>query len=131
MMLPVTMTFAAVAVLINMWLAVRIGRVRIADKTLHGDGGNAMLARRIRAHSNFIEYTPLVLILCGLVEMARGSAIWLWAIMLIYSFGRVAHGFGMDSDQPGPARGGGIMVTFATMLVLVGVALYSVYTYPA
>jgi hypothetical protein len=37
----------------------------------------------------------------------------------------------MDSDQPGPARGGGIMVTFATMLVLVGVALYSVYTYPA
>lgn len=128
MILPITLTFAAVAVVINIWLAIRIVRLRISGAISHGDGGNVTLSRRIRAQSNFIENAPFVLILCGLIELARGSESWLWALMLIFSLARVAHGMGMDSDQPGPPRKFGTMATLFTLVILAGVALYSVYT---
>lgn len=128
MILPITMTFAAVAVVINIWLAVRIMRLRIGSVINHGDGGNVTLFRRMRAQSNYVESAPFVLILCGLIELARGSESWLWALMLVFSLARVAHGFGMDSEQPGPARKFGAMMTLLTTLILAGVALYSVYT---
>ena len=128
MILPITMTFAAVAVVINIWLAIRIMRLRISGAISHGDGGNVTLFRRMRAQSNYIENAPLVLILCALVELARGSETWLWVLMLVFSLARVAHGIGMDSDEPGPPRKFGTMATFFSMLILAGVALYSVYT---
>ncbi len=70
MLLPITLTFAAACALLNLWLAIRCARFRIRDKILHGDAGHGLLARRMRAHANFIEYTPIVLILFGLIEMA-------------------------------------------------------------
>lgn len=82
MLLPITLTFAAACALLNMWLAIRCARFRVKDKILHGDAGNGLLAKRMRAHANFVEYTPIVLILFALVEMARarrwdcGSARW-------------------------------------------------------
>lgn len=63
MLLPITLTLAAACALINFWLAVRCARIRVGAKLLHGDSGNMLLARRMRAHANFIEYTPIVLIL--------------------------------------------------------------------
>ena len=130
MILPITLTIAAAAALLNLWLAVRIGRVRIAGKVLHGDGGNPLLLRRMRAQANFIEYTPIVLILLALVEAARGTHGWLWAVGLAYVVARIAHAFGMDSETSNPWRGAGIGVT---MLVMLGLALYAlviVYTSP-
>src|SRR3546814_13312874 len=58
-----------------MWLGFRCTRIRIASQVMHGDGGSAMLARRMRAHANFIEYVPVTLILFGLVELAVGASI--------------------------------------------------------
>jgi len=128
MLLPITLTFAAAAALLNIWLAVRVSRVRMTEKVLHGDGGSALLMRRMRAQANFIEYTPFVLILCGLVEMALGSQNWLWGIALAYMLGRVAHAFGMDMTKPHWTRAGGIMVTMLVMIVLAIAALYASYS---
>lgn len=118
--LPVTLTGAGIAALINLWLAIRIGRVRSAEKISIGDGGSDLLTRRMRAHANFVEYTPFVLILIGVIELATGTSMLLWAVMAIYMAARIAHAFGMDGV--GPARGAGITVT---MLTLVGLALYA------
>lgn len=128
MLLPITLTFAAAAALFNIWLGVRVSRVRMKERILHGDGGSALMMRRMRAQANFIEYTPFVLILCGLVEMALGSRNWLWGLALVYILARVVHAFGMDATKPHWARAGGIMVTVLVMLVLAIAALYASYS---
>lgn len=127
MFLPITLTFAAACGLLNLWLASRCVRPRVRDKVLHGDAGHAPLARRMRAHANFIEYTPIVLILCALVEMAAGESLWLWIAALAYVVARIAHAFGMDADGPTPWRAGGILLTWAITAALAIAALVIAY----
>jgi uncharacterized protein len=127
MILPVTLTYAAAAAVINVALAIRILKLRVSGNVVHGDGGNLLLARRMRAQSNFIEYTPFVLILCALVEMASGARPWLWVVMGIYTVARLAHAHNMDADLPGIGRKIGTMATFLTLLTLSGAALYAAW----
>lgn len=127
MLLPITLTFAAACALINLWLAGRCVRFRIKDKVLHGDGGHGPLARRMRAHANFAENTPIVLILFALVELAGGPASWLWIVALVYVVARLAHAVGMDADNPTVWRAAGTMATFGTMVVLAIAALVLAY----
>ena len=100
--LPITLTIAAAATLLNLWLAVRVGRVRVASKVMIGDGGVPELVSRMRAQANFVEYTPFFLILLGLVELAHGSTTWLWLVAIVFVVARVFHAFGMD--RPAPTR---------------------------
>jgi uncharacterized protein len=120
MILPIALTAAGVAALLNIWLAIRVGQVRTKEKVSVGDGGNDLVIRRMRAHSNFSEFTPIVLILIALVEYSTGTSLWLWAVMAVFSLGRVAHAFGMDGW--GPGRGIGII---STLLVTLGLGLYA------
>ncbi|RJF93871.1 MAPEG family protein [Sphingomonas cavernae] len=121
MILPITLTIAGAAAIVNIWLAMRVGRVRTAEKVSIGDGGNPRLTARMRAHANFVEYTPFVLILIGLIEFAQGTSLWLWIVGALYILARVAHGFGMDGV--GKARMAGTLVT---MLTLLGLGLYAI-----
>ncbi|HEX8240701.1 MAG TPA: MAPEG family protein [Allosphingosinicella sp.] len=125
MILPITLTIAGAAALLNIWLARRVGQIRISDKISIGDGGNAALTARMRAQANFVEYTPFFLILLALIELAIGSKTWLWVVAVIYILGRIAHAFGMGRTHPDPLRLRmiGIIVTF---LVLLGLALYAI-----
>lgn len=127
MFLPITLTFAAAAALLNFWLAMRVSRLRMSEKVLHGDGGSATLTKRMRAQANYVEYTPFILILTALIEMAWNSPTWLWILSLIYIVARIAHAFGMDADQPAKTRMFGIIVTWMVVLTLSGAALYTVY----
>lgn len=127
MLLPITLTLAAAAALLNIWLAMRIVRLRMANKVLHSDGGCEPLVRRMRAQANYVEYTPFILILFALVEMALGSHLWLWIAALVYVVARVLHAFGMDSEKPAKTRMVGIIATWIVMLILSGAALYAAY----
>ena len=121
MILPTTLTAAGLAALINLWLAIRCGQVRTKEKVDIGDGGNEALIRRMRAHSNFSEFTPIVLILIGVIEYATGTSTWLWVVMSVYMLARVAHAFGMDGVMK--ARFAGIIIM---MLTPVGLGLYAI-----
>ena len=123
MILPITLTIAGAAALINIWLAWRVGQRRISEKVSIGDGGNERLMARMRAHANYAEYTPFVLILIGLVELAAGTTLWLWAVAAIFLLARIAHALGMDRPAPNAFRGAGTMVT---MLTLAGLGIYAV-----
>jgi uncharacterized membrane protein YecN with MAPEG domain len=127
MLLPITLTFAAACALLNLWLAIRCARFRIRDKVLHGDAGHGLLGKRMRAHANFVEYTPIVLILFALVELATGASLWLWIGALVYVGARVAHAFGMDADKPTALRAGGALLTWGVMLVMAIAALDIAY----
>lgn len=122
MILPITLTMAGAATLLNVWLGFRVSRLRLRHKVSIGDEGNAAVAARMRAQANFVEYTPFFLILLGLVELARGSPTWLWAVAILYMLGRLAHPFGLERRGLNALRSGGIAVTW---LVLLGLAAYA------
>lgn len=121
--LPISLTIAGAAALINVWLGARVGRVRRARQILIGDGGDAALAARMRAQSNFTEYAPLFLILLALVELASESPVWLWGVGALFIAGRILHAFGMDRPTANPLRTGGMALTLVT---LIGLALYAI-----
>jgi hypothetical protein len=125
--LPVTLTIAAAAAVVNLWLAFRIVPLRLKDKVLIGDDGNQRLQARMRAHANFTEYAPFILILIGLIELAGGSTLWLWIAGAVFVVARIAHAFGMDQTTSGPSRAGGALATWVLMALLAGWALTIAY----
>jgi uncharacterized protein len=127
--LPVTLATAGAAALISVWLGLRISLRRRSRGISLGDGGDATLTTRMRAQLNFVEYTPIVLILIGLVESARGSSTWLWAVAAAYIVARLLHAIGMERNIR--FRQIGIVTTWA---VLIGMGLYAAvlpFTAPA
>ena len=123
MILPISLSAAAAAAFINLWLGIRIGQVRTSEKVFIGDGGNEKVIRRMRAQANFVEFTPFVLILIALIELATGTSTWLWAVMAVYMVARIVHALGMDGMAKG--RPIGIMLT---LLIMTGLAGFAVYT---
>ena len=128
--LTITLTIAGAAALLNLWLGIRVSQLRLRDKVSVGDGGNPAVAARMRAHANFVEYTPFFLILLALVELARGSETWLWAVGILFVLGRLMHPFGMDRPAPNALRMGGTIVTWVTLIGLAIYALSIPYTEP-
>lgn len=124
MILPITLTVTGAAALINIWLMIRVGQVRTSEKVSIGDGGNENVIRRMRAHSNYIESAPFVLLLVGAIEWASTtSPVWLWIVSGLYLLGRVAHGIGMDGGKLGKGR---MIGTIITMLTLLGLGIYAI-----
>ncbi|WP_421848172.1 MAPEG family protein [Novosphingobium sp.] len=123
MNLPITLSAVAAAALINIWLTIRCGQVRTAEKVSIGDGGNEKLIRRMRAHANFNENTPLVLIMIAALEFVHPGSMALAAVAGVFLLGRVAHGLGMEGGSLGTGRMIGTLITLLTQL---GLAIWAI-----
>ena len=128
MILPITLTIAAAAALLHVWLSVRVSHVRRLHHVSIGDEGNRAVATRMRAHGNFAENTPIFLILLALIEHGVGSELWLWIVAAIYIVARLLHAFGMDRPAPNALRIGGVALSWLVLLGLAGYALFLSYT---
>lgn len=115
--LHISLLSAALAACINLWLAMRCGRARISGKVLHGDGGDKALQRHMRAHANFVEYTPFALLLILLLDLADQDGWLLGLSALAYLVARVLHALGMQADYPARTRQIGIIATFVLLLL--------------
>ena len=107
----VTLLFAALHVLLMLALAVPIARHRHAHKVGLGDGGDKLLARKIRVHGNFTEYVPLEA--CGLAA----AAVWGFGGVLL--LGRLLHAAGL-SGSGGYSKGRfwGTALTWLSLLLM-------------
>ena len=123
--LPITLGAVAAAALINIWLSIRCGQVRTAEKVSVGDGGNDKLIRRMRAHANFNENTPIVLVMIAALEFAHTGSTALAAVAGLFMLGRVAHGLGMEGGSFGVGRMIGTIITLLTQL---GLAIWAIMT---
>lgn len=121
--LPVTLTAAAAAAIINVWLMIRVGQVRNTQKVFVGDGGSEPIIRRMRAHSNFVENTPFVLVLIAAIEISGRGQPWLAYVAGLYMLARIAHGIGMDGGNVAKGR---MIGTIISMLTLIGLAVAAV-----
>ncbi len=123
-LLSATLATAAALSLLYMILLLRIVRMRFKNRISLGDGGNAELQKRIRAHGNFSEYVPFLLIMMGLLELAGTNRMilgWIGAVMAVL---RICHVIGMHRPAPNPYRAVGTVGTFT---LLIGFAVYGLW----
>jgi len=85
--LTMTLITAGMLGVVYAFLAATVIRSRIKNRVSLGDGGNPELLARIRAHGNFAEYVPFILILMGLVELAGGNrTVLMWSGIALVLF---------------------------------------------
>ncbi len=113
--------YAGLNGLVLLWLALVVGKTRGDRGVLMGDGGDPALIRVMRGQANFVEYTPLCLLLILLMALL-GAPAWLVHVFgLALTLGRVLHGLHFTrTDAPGWQRGAGAGLT---LLVLVAASL--------
>jgi len=83
--------YAALLGLLYLALTVRVIRYRGKHKISLGNGGHEPLERLMRSHSNFAEFTPMILLLLCLVEIKGWPAGLVHALCCLLIFGRLAH----------------------------------------
>ena len=116
-----TAVFAALLALVYVGLSGWVIAARGRSNVLHGDGGDAGLQARIRAHANFGEYVPLALLLVALLEAGGGAHALVLGLLVVLLVGRALHPFGMlaapNSARQFACRGGGMLATFLVLAV--------------
>lgn len=121
----ISLLFAALHALLLIVLAASVSLHRMRHRIGMGDGGDALLIRRIRVHANFIEYAPTGLLLLLLLELADLSAAWLWVLGSALLLGRILHAIGLSrSPDKSLGRFYGIGLTWVSMAVMACTGLW-------
>ena len=117
-MLTITAIYTGLCALLLVALSALVIRERARTHVSLGDGGDKRLEKSIRAQGNFVEYTPLALIVLALAEMQGAPALALHGLGATLVIGRVLHGWGLTRErESNPARGLGAAMTFAVLMV--------------
>ncbi len=115
--MAVTPIYAGLAALLFAVLSVRVIQLRGSARVSLGFAENRGLERAIRAHANFAEYAPFVLLLMALAEL---QAVPLWQINAIGAallLGRVIHALGvLREPEPMRFRVVGMSLTLAALI---------------
>jgi uncharacterized membrane protein YecN with MAPEG domain len=115
--------YLALTLLLNIVLMLRVGNVRLSKKINLGDGGDDLMLSRIRAHGNFIENAPLMILGLLAIAMLNGAQFALHILGAGYFIGRVLHAMGMS----GAFGQGRLFGTLLTLIVYIVSALYILY----
>ena len=119
MTLHLTALFAGVLIVIQVILTTLVGiyRGKVGVNFLHGD--DEVLLRRMRAHGNFTETVPIVLIAMALAELAGAPAWLVLAGGTSLVLGRLVHAFNFmgSGGGVGAGRAIGMALTVSAMAV--------------
>jgi uncharacterized membrane protein YecN with MAPEG domain len=125
MLIPATLITAGLLGLVFLALTIRVVARRAGQKIMIGDGGDADMLERIRAHANFTEHVPLSLILMGGIELTAGhGSLWLWATGGALVLARIAHAIGMSRPSPNVFRAAGALISWA---IILGLSLWALW----
>lgn len=112
-----TPVYAAILALVFVFLSVRTLRLRQKKRIIIGSQDDQQLARAIRAHSNFAEYTPIALILIYMLEAQTQSTVLIHILGLALIAGRLIHAFGISQITENIRfRVAGMALTFACII---------------
>ena len=111
--------YAALCALLIFALSLRIALLRKRLRIGIGDGGDAGLARAIRAQANAIEYVPMLLVMLLIAENNGAGVAFMHACGAGLLVARVLHAVGL-SGTAGVSFGRfwGILLTWAVLLAL-------------
>lgn len=117
----ITGFYAALSALLIILLAFRVIFRRKSERIGIGDGGDRILARRVRAHANAVETLPIGLILLLVLEWNQTQPWILHLAGVALIFGRLMHAYGISASA-GPGKGR-ILGMSLTLLSLFGMSL--------
>mgnify|MGYP001817266594 CR=1 FL=1 len=127
MSIPITLLYASVFACFALVLSFRAGsfRGKTGVSVLYGSPANMELAERVRAHQNFLEYVPMVLIVMGAIEANGGSTLFLYVVGDLLIVARTAHAVGLRHDNM--AHIGRLVGAGGTALITLVVAGYGLW----
>jgi uncharacterized membrane protein YecN with MAPEG domain len=114
--IPITTLFIGMLALIQIPLTVMVGYRRLQTDIHFLDGGDVILLRRMRAHANFTETAPIVLIAMASSELSGLSPWLLWLGGASLAVGRLVHAGTLVMLGWAPTRALGMLLTFLPML---------------
>lgn len=122
----ITGLYAALCALLILMLSFRIVSLRRRLRVGLGDGGDAGLARAIRAQANAIEYIPVMLVMLLIAENNGAGVVFVHACGIVLVLARLLHALGL-SGSAGTSLGRfwGTLGTWLLLLVLAGQLLWS------
>ena len=99
--LPITSILTGVLLIMLVLLSTLVtARRAVLGGIQFGDAEDDILRRRIRAHGNFIEIAPMVVLGIGLMEYSGASGILLWSFAGVFLIGRILHALRMYIGNP-------------------------------
>lgn len=116
MTIPTTILFIGVFALIQVPLTVMVGYRRVQTNIQFLDGGDQTLLRRMRAHANYTENVPIVLLAMAGAELAQAPQWLLCAGGISLLVGRLMHAAILILRGWGLPRALGMILTFLPML---------------
>ncbi len=122
--LPITLTTASILGLMLVWLSIRVINARVKGDALIGDAGDTALLFNIRTHANFTEYSPLFIVILGLLEFHGGNQTAVAVLAIVFVIARILHVFGMGETANLKFRQVGMVGTF---ICLVAASAYGLY----
>lgn len=102
-MLEITSLYAVPmgALMFILWLNVT--KTRAAMGVSIGNNNDVALHEKIRRHGNFIEWTPMVLLMMSIAELRGGNGMALHVAGVLLVVSRIAHPIGLKHDKPAAA----------------------------
>ena len=120
----ITAVYLGVLGLLYAFLGLRVARFRRGNKIVFGDANNLYLRSAIRAHANFAEYVPIIVLMNALLEMGGAASVQMHVLLGTLTVSRILHPFGMHAKPMTPQFiVGRIVGMILTFLVLVASAL--------
>jgi uncharacterized membrane protein YecN with MAPEG domain len=120
--MPVFFVCAGLLGLLGVVLTLQVGRLRGQKRINLGDGGDPEMIAAIRAHGNFVEFTPLLLLLIYMASDFYGFRVTaILSVVLLVA--RVLHAGGMLGVIPK----GRLLGAVGTTLLLLVVSVLLVY----
>lgn len=127
MQVPITALFAGILTLFAFYLSARAGgyRGKAGVSVLYGEPTDWTLVERVRAHQNFLEYVPTIVVLMGLIELNGGSPKFLYTVGTLLILARIAHAVGLKHDNM--AHKGRFIGAAGTALLMIASAVYAIW----
>ncbi|MDP1931120.1 MAG: MAPEG family protein [Gammaproteobacteria bacterium] len=117
MTLQITSILTGLFSLMMVALSLQVSLRRRQLNVSAGDANDIVLRRRIRAHGNFIEYAPLMVLAVAIIEYNAGPRWLLAGLALAFLLSRVLHAIGMLTMEKPTLRAMGIVLQHAAFVV--------------
>ncbi|GAC07348.1 inner membrane protein yecN [Paraglaciecola agarilytica NO2] len=107
-----------------MYLSILVIQGRRSGKISLGDGGDNHFLGVIRAHANFAEYVPLILVLMLVAEINQAHVAVLHSAGVALLIGRLVHAYGLKHHSGASwQRVSGMLLTF---IALIGLSIQNI-----
>lgn len=90
---------AAYLGIFQMYLTLRVVKIRRRDKVALETANNDQLTRAVRSHANLVETTPIFLIILGFTESAGANVFAVLFLGLIFAISRTVHPIGLSGKK--------------------------------